>query len=165
MPWLLQNLGCLWVPPIEPEPSELVPPEIQEATPDTGAMIPIRDQDCPTTCFQVHQVADQNIDDNLSVRWWIDVDPEFRNGPDGSNSIPPQGGVVRVEPDPLIPRLTFCVELASLDRAKTHTVTLVVADRPFLNDPLSSRALPRDAGSDTVVWPFVIQAGGLCVTP
>jgi hypothetical protein len=99
--------------------------------------------------FRVGSVGDANLEDALYYRWF--VNPRVRP------FIVRQG---QAEPTDTLRRdftnLRYeavpCEDFRGF-QSTLHTVQLIVADRPFLDEgEPRNRALPEDAGSDTVTW-------------
>ncbi len=158
--WL--GSGCILAPDIEEElqppnyPPEIVISELQP--PDQGIVVLDSAEECLPMVFEVGQVKERNINDDLQVGWFLDFDPIVESERDPSWSpLHRNGEVLRPGPDRVL-------DLSSLEEDRIYTYRVIIIDRPaditstgieFPNDP--------DGGIDAYQWTFQVSLGvGYC---
>jgi hypothetical protein len=99
------------------------------------------------------QVGDQNVDDNLYIRWLIDY-PAASIGPESSMALeailPPAG---QAERHPI--RFTPSCTDDHLSDQLVHRIALVVADRPYV----LPETLPQEKKWSTAITPgFTLES-------
>lgn len=166
--------GCLLGPPVEGLPEEeLHAPRIARDQLDPG-MTDVVEVELPEQCremhFKVKWVSDENVDDILYIRWFVDWSgPASIDGLIREPVLEPTGEVNRQDEFRLTYQLNFDSPPKLLDPLKPHTVTLVVADRVMPGDVgigFSENEDGQQEGQyDIYQWTFFLTSGGLCSEP
>jgi hypothetical protein len=145
---LLTLAGC--VVPAGPEwvdPQANMPPSIVSAYPPVGSAL-ASDAEAGTQVSVEVTLADQNADDTLYVRWFVDYPPNV----DGMSrlalrqSLP--GGRVKRDPIAFAPS---CVDV--VHDGANHRLLLAVSDRAFAN----ALDLPSNGYLLEASWTFTLQ--------
>ena len=152
--------GCLYAPPLEERTDVDSPPVLREVTPDPTQEehIVVEDADEPMA-FRIGTVEDQNLDDTVYVRWFVDYDPAFPILQDLDRH-PPVGTVVR--PTAWLLDVRPCSAVATASDRRFY-VEAIVSDRDFDDDVLPKfRRLPADALSVHLGWRVRIDEAAVC---
>lgn len=147
--------GC--VVPVSPkwsDPDSNYPPSIASAEPPVGSILG-RDLDGGSPVEVRVELADQNVGDNLYLRWIIDYPPHSADTVVLETFQPGGNSIVRTAE-------IFAPECGSDHLSRTvsdHRLLLAVSDRPFRNDPNSDTPDEVSPGNYRVeaVWPFFMS--------
>lgn len=157
--------GCLLGPPVEGLPEEeLYPPRIvldQVDPPPRDIIVVETSELCEMMSFSLGRVIDENVDDELVVRWFLDWEgPGKSTGWINDRNVEVSGSAERTDPIALYFELTLS-EL--IDPGRPHAITAVVADRTLLNTTGIGFAEDNEEGQyDWFQWTFVFANGGEC---
>lgn len=145
--------GCLVPAPVEEEevlpnyppsfaPERVTPPFEQAVLYDPQVSTEPID-------FSIPLISDVDTEDRIYWRWFRNYDARFNKDIFAQGPTAGSGGA----------EITFslspCQDLASFEDRTLHQLTVVVADRPFLDkdDPATpNRTLPADAGHFQITW-------------
>lgn len=150
--------GCLYAPPLAERIEENSSPVLREVTPDPTLEEHVVVAPTEPLIFRIGAIDDQNVDDTLRARWFVDADEVPQ--PAFFHKQLPTGDVRRVTAweYPVSP----CSVTQSTDR--TFYVEAVVSDREFdpSDDPF--RGVPDDALTVHLGWRVRIDeaASGEC---
>jgi hypothetical protein len=126
--------ACVVPPDIEPPPAEPnYPPVIALDTVSPAGPLVGVDVSCRTD-FSIGSVLDENRTDTLYYRWYVDYDTwgYFRQG--GVLPPPADGSTSRKGPAYTLDAANSLL-FTDRSRGSIHTLELLVADRPFADDP------------------------------
>jgi hypothetical protein len=150
--------GC--VVPVAPtwsDPDRNYPPSIASADPPVGTILGRGIDGGPPTTVEVKvELADQNVGDNLYLRWIIDYPPASADTSVLETIKPGGDAIVRTAdifaPDCRADHLSRTVS--------EHRLLLAVSDRPFASDDPGSTTTPDQVNGGYLVeavWPFLMS--------
>ena len=170
---LIQAPGCIYGPSVEPEPDErLFAPQIvlEFLEPQMGTTVAVLPKgQCEIKYFTIGRIKDQNVDDTLYFRWFVDWEGPYSSAGrkreyDGEIQPLSNGSVFRTYPTSSS-KLQYTLNIGDLvtKDPDIHTITFAVADRAFPSDSTIFFLGDADEGQvDVYQWTIELTEGGKC---